>query len=138
MAKNILIYGFPFFLLLLEWLLRSALQIDSLSFMGPTLAATGAGFLLPLIIPKSRDWPISDEEREELKRSGFEISHIKETKLMDWVLLFVFVLTGVWLYCLWLSSNTNTVYWLGVPNHIVLGLVGYFIGVVFSAMKEAV
>ena len=49
----ILIYGFPLILLLFEWGLRSLLVVDSSGFTGPTLAAAGLSFLVPLTKPKT-------------------------------------------------------------------------------------
>jgi len=50
---GVLIYGFPLLLLLFEWGLRSLLAVDSWGFTGPTLAAAGLSFLVPLTKPKT-------------------------------------------------------------------------------------
>ncbi len=55
MAKRILIYGFPFFLLLIETLMRKALGLNSEGLIGPALAAAGIATLLPLTTPHNRN-----------------------------------------------------------------------------------
>ena len=52
MIKRILVYGFPFFLVLLERILRDLFQLDSKAFIGPAIASAGVVLLLPLIAPK--------------------------------------------------------------------------------------
>jgi len=48
MAYYILIYGFPFYLIAFEALLRNLFQLDVIGFVGPTIASAGLSFLLPL------------------------------------------------------------------------------------------
>ena len=138
MTKRILIYGFPFFLIALERVLRTALNLNSETFMGPTLAAVGVSFLLSLIVPKSRELGLSQETLSEIDRQGIIVIPRNEQILIDLVWVFIFTLTASWAYCLYLSCITPTSTWLKIPAYQILGFGNYFVGVLFSEIKEAV
>jgi hypothetical protein len=138
MTKRILIYGFPFFLIAIEHVLRTALHLDSKTFIGPTLAAVGVSFLLSLIVPKNRESGLSQETQAEIKRKGIILISKNEQIYIDLVWVFIFTLTASWAYCLYTSSATPDDTWLKIPAYHVLGFSNYFIGVLFSEIKEVV
>jgi len=138
MTKRILIYGFPFFLIALEYVLRTALSLDSETFMGPTLAAVGISFLLSLIVPKNRELDLSQETQNEIDRLGIIVVPRGEQILIDLVWVFIFALTASWAYCLYLSCINPSTTWFKIPAYQLLGYGNYFIGVLFSEIKEAV
>src|SRR4030043_588771 len=90
---RILTYGFPFFLLAFEYLMRNALKLESQAFMGPTLSAVGVGFLLPILAPKNRTFPISDKLRNDLKESKVLLITELEFALMFITLIAIFILS---------------------------------------------
>jgi len=138
MTKRFLIYGFPFFLIAIEHVLRTALHLDSRTFMGPTLAAVGVSFLLSLIVPKNRDSGLSQETLVEIKRKGIIVIPKSEQTPIDLVWVFIFALTASWAYSLYISSATPDTTWFRIPAYQVLGYGNYFIGVLFSEIKEVV
>lgn len=138
MMKRILVYGFPFFLVTIEHILRAALQLDSETFIGPALAAVGVGFLLSLIVPKDRNLGLSQGTQDELDRLGIVVIPKGEQILIDLVWVFIFALTAAWAYCVYLSSATPNLTWFKIPAYQLLGFGNYFVGVLFCEIKEAV
>lgn len=138
MIKRVLIYGFPFFLLLIEALFRAALKLDTHAFMGPTIAAVGVGFLLPLIIPKPRQFSLSESVREEIAEHGITIIPTAEQRLIDVVWIFIFLLTSSWVGSLYVSSTQPDLLWFDMKAYLILGFVNYFVGVLFCELKGVV
>jgi hypothetical protein len=138
MIKRLLIYGFPFFMLLIEALFRAALKLDTNAFMGPTIAAVGVGFLLPLIVPKQRQYPFSDDVRREISGHRIVIIPTAEQRLIDVVWIFIFVLTSGWIYSLYISSTQPQLLWFNIRAYLALGFANYFVGVLLSELKEAI
>ncbi|HEX3102960.1 MAG TPA: hypothetical protein VHQ22_00825 [Terriglobales bacterium] len=138
MITRVLVYGFPAFLLFFEWLLRTALhssfQVDSHEFMGPTLAAVGVGFLLPLTAHKDRVAVLDAQTQKAL--SGYQVISKREATFVGFVWIFIFVLTAGWAYDLYLSC-THTSGFKGL-GQLSLGLGDYFVGIVMSEIKEVV
>src|SRR4051812_93850 len=96
MLKRILIYGYPFYLVSLEYLLRQAIKLESEAFIGPTLAAVGISLLLPLIVPKKRDFHFSKKTMDRIEAIGGKIIHKRESILIDLVWTLIIVLTALW------------------------------------------
>jgi hypothetical protein len=133
MLTRILAYGFAFFLLFLEWLLRKLANIDSHEFMGPTLAAAGVGFLVPLTTAKNKlsTLPTSTQ----LQLNGYYVISSREQIFVDLSRMFLFVLVASWAYDLFLVC-TRSAGFLGL-SPVVLGLITYFVAVVLAEVKEA-
>jgi hypothetical protein len=138
MIKRILIYGFPFYLILIESILRKAYRLESEAFIGPTLAAVGVSFLLPLIVPKKRDFPVTQQTKQEVEAHGMTMRYKSEERFIDAVWLFIFTLTACWTYCLYLSSQSQIQLWWTFPIYKIIGFFNYFVGVLFSEIKEVV
>jgi len=136
MAKRILIYGFPFFLMFLEVLLRKAYKLDSEEFIGPTLAAVGISFLLPLIVPRRREYPFSQQTTNELNKQNVVVVNRSEDRFIDIVWILIFLLTGLWAYSLYISAAKSIAMWWVLPNYKVIGFANYFVGVLCSELKE--
>jgi hypothetical protein len=94
MITKALIYGFPFFLILLEWLLRSSLRLETQSLMGNTLASVGLGFVVPLVRPKKRDLRISPELLRKLEQERIVLISAREKKFIEFIWLCVFIFTA--------------------------------------------
>ena len=138
MVKRILIYIFPFFLLVIEAILRAILSLDTKTFVGPTLAAVGIGFVIPLIKPRQRDYNIRPDLKATLIKEGFLLISKRVEIFIDFVWLFTFIFTGCWACTLYLSNKLPDYYWLGIPAYLFLGLLCYFGGVVFSEIREVI
>jgi len=138
MIKRILIYGFPFFLIALEIVFRKALGINSQIFIGPSLAGVGIGFLLSLTTPRKRDIPLSPETLDKIKELGMVMIPKAEQTLIDIVWIFIFLLTASWFLCLYLSSVSPQLIFLTMPVYQIIGYANYFVGVIFSEIKEAI
>lgn len=138
MIRRILLYGFPVFIILLEILLRSAYSIDSKGLVGPALAATAIGLLLPLTSQKRRDLQLPHAITEKLKGRGIMIIPKTEKTLIEavWLILFVFVLA--WAYAVYLSCRQVAGGRFGLTWCQMIGIVTYIIGVVLTEIREVV
>lgn len=112
---SVLIYGFPLVLLIFERGLRTILHVDSMCFTGPTLAAAGLSFLVPLTKPKQTAVAVEDYGKVTIM-TGFETQFI----------VFVWLLVLGYLFC-WSWSCYES---LKCPNHQIFGMVSHlFIGI---------
>jgi hypothetical protein len=96
--RKVLVYGFPFFLLFVEWTFRSISGTDAQTFMGPTLASVGVGFLLPLLSPKKRDLGLSETTRMEAEEAGISLIPKNEEILIYLSFVCIIVLTALWVW----------------------------------------
>lgn len=139
MGKRLLTYGFPFFLIFIEFLLRNAYRLDTEEFIGPTLAAVGVSLLLPLIVPKKIEVGLTQQTKQELDQKKVRILYKSEDRFIDIVWIFIFILTACWAYTLYISAQKDHIQmWMTFPNYKVLGFSNYFLGVLFSEVKEVV
>jgi hypothetical protein len=139
MITKVLIYGFAFFLILLEWLLRSAMKLDTQSLMGTTLASVGLGLIVPLVRPKKRDLGISSKLQTELEGQGVTVMSTREKRFIEFIWLCVFIFTGGWIFTVYLSStNPDYVWWADIPVYLYIGFGSYFLGVILAEMYERV
>jgi hypothetical protein len=136
MFKRVITYGFPFFMILIEFILRSAFKVESRTFMGPTLAATGVGLMLPLTVPKPRDLQLTAATKEELRKYKLSVVVEPERRLMEWTWLSLVVFTFVWAYSLYLSCRSPHWLIMRVPDYLLAGLLTYFVAIVLSEVKE--
>lgn len=70
MIHSILVYGFPCIIILLEWILRKALQMEAYGFIGPTLAGMGIGITLPLTRPENQSARLHSSTQRLLERGA--------------------------------------------------------------------
>lgn len=124
---------FPAILVLFEWGLRRVVGVNAWEFMGPTLAAAGLSFLVPLIKPK---WEYSAVDVGKLAR----VRAVWDEDFIPIVHVFILLSLFAWLatcyVSLELSDRVVAVGSWNVPLHIVLGALAYFISLVFTGMKE--
>jgi energy-converting hydrogenase Eha subunit G len=125
----ILIYGFPLTLLGFEWGLRTMLEVNSSGFTGPTLAAAGLSFLMPLIKPKMRKIPGHD---------GVVAISTAEAAFIPLLWLFVFVFLFSWSWSCYVSIKMPDHKILEFDSHLVIGGALYIISLVLTAVKEKV
>ena len=129
--QAILIYGFPLVLLLFEWGLRSLMAVDSSGFTGPTLAAAGLSFLVPLTKPKSLNVQVAGMPNAVVT-SRADNQFVATT----WILVFVFLFVWSWSCYVSIKSPEHNVF--GVAKHLLIGGIAYLVSLVMTFVKEKV
>lgn len=128
---SLIVYGFPIILVSFEALLRNLINVDTFAFVGPTLAATGISFLVPLTKLKEFEFETDEGERwvKVSKRDQVFVN-------LTWLLLFISLF--VWFWVCTLSIQSTPVAWLGFPAQIVAGAALYVASIILSTIKEYV
>jgi hypothetical protein len=142
------LYVFPFFLLLVEIVLRSAFLEDITTLIGPSLAATGAAFVVPLTVKR----PMTLEKLEYLKKNTtrpdlieeailknkLDVTTDEEQGVINICSASVFVLVALWVLALYLAvKHDKTSLWL-VPVGLIPGLVNCLVGLILTELREGV
>lgn len=125
----ILIYGFPLVLLLFEWGLRSLMAVDSSGFTGPTLAAAGLSFLVPLTKPKILNVQVTGAQNVVVT-SRADNQFVAAT----WILVFAFLF--VWSSSCYASIKYPDHKIWGFSTHLLIGAGAYLISLVMTFVKE--
>lgn len=127
----ILIYGFPLTLLAFEWGLRVILSVDSTGFTGPTLAAAGLSFLMPLTKPKKKNLSA---------HHGYNVVVMsKADSILTpflWICVFAFLFSWAWACYVSIKLPGNKT--LGFDSHLVIGGSVYILSLILTAIKEKV
>src|SRR5438105_862607 len=93
------IYVYPLLLLLIERVLREAYHVDAQAFIGPTLAGTGIGLILPLTSHTSNKAMAKLSRRTQMLLHGqslrVESLGLRVFKSVCWIL--TLAVTGLWL-----------------------------------------
>jgi hypothetical protein len=128
---SIIIYGFPMILVSFEALLRNLINVDTFGFVGPTLAATGISFMVPLTRLKT------SEVESSLGEKWVQVSKRDQGYVnLIWLLLFVSLFVWFWVCTLSIQRDASVVF--EFPTHVVIGALMYVIGIVLSGIKEVV
>jgi hypothetical protein len=128
---SIIIYGFPIILVLFEAFLRSLINVDTFGFVGPTLAATGISFMVPLTRLK-----VSEVE-SSLGEKWVQVSKRDQAYVnLVWLLLFISLFLWFWVCTLSIKSDTSMLF--DFPTHVIVGAAMYVVGIVLSSIKEVV
>jgi hypothetical protein len=128
---SIIIYGFPIILVLFEAFLRSLINVDTFGFVGPTLAATGISFMVPLTRLK-----VSEVE-SSLGEKWVQVSKRDQAYVnLVWLLLFISLFLWFWVCTLSIKSDTSMLF--DFPTHVIVGATMYVVGIVLSSIKEVV
>jgi hypothetical protein len=107
--------------------------------MGPTIAAVGISFLLPLIVPKQKQYDFPEAFKQEIEKNKVIIISKAEQRLIDIVWILIFVLTSGWIFSLFISSTQPQLLWFNIIHaYLALGFANYFIGVLLSEIKELI
>jgi hypothetical protein len=133
-GNTVLELAFPLILLLFEWGLKRVLAVDTREFIGPTLAATGLSFLVPLTKPK-KSYVAVDVGKFATVRAKWDEDFIPIT------LLFIFLFFFVWLASCYVSLKYPYLAVVfrsySMSLQIVLGALAYFISLVMTGIKKA-
>lgn len=115
---KILVYGFPLLLLLFEWGLRTIMKVDSSGFTGPTLAAAGLSFLMPLTKLKTRSIDVPGGDSVLVMTRADE-------QLVGFIWLLVLASLFAWSLSCYFSVAYANLKAYGAPVHFLVGLVTY-------------
>lgn len=133
-VRRILVLGFPTYMVVIEAVLRLGLKVDSSGFLGPTFAATGIGFMMPLTEPKTLR--MAQRLENHLKDIGASVILESDQMLIDtaWGLVFVFLL--FWAASIYLSVKmTGGASWMFWTS-LTLGLLNYLVAIILFVIKE--
>lgn len=124
----ILTYGFPLILLVFEWGLRTLMLVDASGFIGPTLAAAGLSFLVPLTRPKRLSVTIANYPNA--------IATSKEDQqLVGFIWLLVLASLFAWSASCYASIKAPDETVIGYPIHSVIGFGTYLISLLMTFVK---
>lgn len=126
---SVLIYGFPLVLLLFEWGLRNIMAVDTSGFTGPTLAAAGLSFLVPLTKPKILNVQVPGASNAVVT-SRADSQFVAVTWLM--ILAFLFV----WSSSCYASIKLPGYKVYGVAGHLFIGAIAYIVSLFMTFLKE--
>ncbi|UTV28956.1 hypothetical protein [Photobacterium atrarenae] len=127
----LIVYGFPIILVSFEALLRNLVNVDTFGFVGPTLAATGISFLVPLTKLKEFEFETDEGER------WVKVSK-RDQVFVNLMWLFLFVSLFIWFWICTLSIQSSPVLFLGFPAQILAGAGLYVFSIILSTAKEYV
>lgn len=127
----VLTYGFPLILLVFEWGLRTLMLVDASGFIGPTLAAAGLSFLIPLTRPKRLNATVPDYPKAV-------VTSRLDQQFVGLVWLLVLVSLFAWSASCYASIKTPDATVLGYPTHSVIGGVTYLISLTMTFVKEKI
>ncbi len=132
-AYNILSYGFPIYLIGVEMLFRFVTGVDTSSFIGPTIAAAGITFLIPLTVPKPVTLPI--ESQTLVIPDGYELVSSRDSEFIKFTWIFILIGTLIWMSACTVSLRyPDWDLWV-FPGHLCVGIVNYVISLLFSWIK---
>lgn len=138
---------YPIFLLMLEWFLRIAFQLDTEEFIGPTLAATSIGLVIPLVTFRSSKG-LTDENGDELspelleqirrlEESGASVASGESTIFANICFVISLMFTLGWVATIVIEANTpSSVFFLGLSPSYLIGLSCFLVGLFLSEIKE--
>ena len=124
----ILTYGFPLILLVFEWGLRTLMLVDTSGFIGPTLAASGLSFLVPLTRPKRVDVAIPDFP------DAVATTNVDQ-QFVGFIWLLILASLFAWSASCYASIKAPDELLIGFPIHAVIGFTTYFISLMMSFIK---
>ena len=136
---------FTFILLGFQRIIRSAAGDSSYMFVGPALAAAGAGLVASLTSFRSPRIPVPIPDRIERFMAQYKLS-IDSTSAQAyriWAVLLTFILTMLWALTVKISLNPQAlpieIFYIAIPvdkAQFYLGMFCYIMGVGFSEIKE--
>jgi len=145
MLKRFLLYGFPLYLLCIEYFVKFLLAAsdgsDSLaiSSTAPTIAAAGLSLLIPVVIPKPVP-ELSKAVQQQYPDKRITIIGQADQHLINSAWIFIFILAALWGYSLYMTDKhiESPVPGIQLPATWVIGLASYIVGVVHTEIKEVV
>lgn len=147
LSDRALSYLYPIFLLALEWFLRLAFQLNTQEFIGPTLAATSVGLVIPLITFRSAKG-LSDEngrtlppeileQIRKLEESGAKLASGESVIFANLCFLISLIFTLAWVATIIIETKFPTsTFFFGLSFSYLLGVFCFIVGLFLSEVKE--
>ena len=143
---KIVLWVFPFYLIIMEYIFRSVNHQNPSGFIGPAIALVGLTFLVPLLKPRGvdREHPgykklveILKNHEESLKESELELTDSYDDTLIEVVLVCIGICTLIWLFSMRVAENElSRKGQLHVPTHVLLGFVNFLISAILTTIKD--
>jgi len=133
MFRKFLLYGLPLYLYGLETFLKTIAAVGAESFLGPTLAGAGIGFLMPLTDLKLI--PVADSIAKELSRLSATAISSRDRRFVDFVWVVFFLSLGAWMYSVFLSFHPSQ---NPIISPVTIGCVIFIVSLVLSEIKEKI
>jgi hypothetical protein len=111
-----------------EWGLKLILEEDSTSFFGPTIAAAGLSFMVPLTEPK---------RRRALPNGEIVISP-NDNRFIPILWILIILSLFAWAASCYFSLKLPSVTLLSLPCHLAIGVVVYALSIVLTYVKRIV
>ncbi|WP_233234707.1 hypothetical protein [Bordetella sp. LUAb4] len=133
MVHSVFIPAFPLMQLTHEWALRVALQVDTVAFIGPTLATAAVSYLLPLTKP-------IPGSRASIIGASRPVAHCPSAALISRAdfnfsgLIWILILFGIcaWEATCYLSMRYPELKTCSMPTHVAVGLIAYSISLLMN------
>lgn len=133
MLKRFLLYGMPIYILLVEQGIRSLLshipgraEDTSILLSGPTITVGGLSLILATLTPKPVPLP------QGAPANAIAINK-SDKALIDTATICVFVFFLLWAYSIYLTHPNPPSMWA-----LVIGILTYAIGIIFTEVKEVI
>jgi hypothetical protein len=142
-----ILYGFPLYLLAVEYLLRAGLsqiqggqQDISLVAASNTIATAGLSFIAPVVIEKPYRKEFLEEALKAIGQNG-TVTVTRDQKLVRMAYVALGILPFAWAFTLWIAhKGTKDFDWkiwdYAVPGPLWMSLGLYIVGIVFTEPKE--
>ena len=124
----LLSYCFPIMLVPFEWGLKLILKEDSTSFFGPTIAAAGLSFMVPLTEPK----------RLRALKSAEIVIPPNDNRFIPILWILIILSLFAWAASCYFSLKLPSVTVLNLPCHLAIGAVVYALSIVLTYVKRKV
>ena len=127
MGQIILIWGFPFYLIVLEMLFRGISGLDTGAFVGPAIATAGLSFLLPLTKPKTLQESLHGRTLALVEANGGTVVNTNDQKLLPFIWLSILIGFLVWFWSSHVALTSLNTSILFIPEHIAIGFINYLL-----------
>lgn len=134
--------GFPIYLIAFEFMLRNLFKVEISSFIGPSLASSGMGFLLECIKPKKITPPNDIADLLKALPEGYIFRDTRDERrvILSWV--YIVICSAVWVYICSISispkpQDGSNIYSSNYLLTIGLGTLNYVIGTTLLFAKES-
>ena len=138
MGQNILTWGFPFYLVILEMIFRAVSGLDTTIFIGSAIATAGLSFMIPLTRPKNAYDLVDDSIAKLILESGADVVSSRDQQLIP--LIWISILVGflIWFFAshIALTEPTSKIFFM--PKHMAIGLINYLLAAIFTAIKRKI
>lgn len=138
MGHIVLIWGFPFYLIVLEAIFRTISGLDVSSFVGPAIATAGLSFMLPLTRPKTISASVPSELLKVVEESGGVIIDRNDYKFIPFV--WIAILGGflIWFWASITAAESPHAMLLFIPVSVSIGFVNYLVAGMLAMIKQGI